>query len=52
MVSKIETDSFRFTGLDIEAKEGKVNVSMEEYARSLKPIVEIRKAGKEGKLKK
>ena len=34
IVSKVETDSFRFTGLDIESKEGKVHVSMEDYAKS------------------
>ena len=51
-VSKVETNSFRFTGLDIEAKEGKVMVSMENYARSLEPVAEIRKAGKEERLTK
>ena len=31
-VSKIEEDKFRFTGLDIKAENGKIEVSMEDYA--------------------
>ena len=30
-VSKIEEDKFRFTGLDVKAECGKIQVSMEDY---------------------
>ena len=46
-VSKIEEDEFRFTRLDIKAKNGKIEVSMEDYANSVEPIEEIRKAEKQ-----
>ena len=51
-VSKVETNYFRFTGLDIESKEGKVKVSMEDYAKYLEPVTEIRMADKEEELTK
>merc|ERR1712126_608784 len=31
-VSKVEKDVFRFTGLDVKAGNGKIEVSMEDYA--------------------
>ena len=43
-VSKAEEDEFRFTGLDVKVKNEKIEVSMEDYASSVEPIVEIRKA--------
>merc|ERR1712002_463743 len=43
-VSKVEEDEFRFTGLDVKAKNEKIEVSMEDYAGSVEPIEEIRKA--------
>merc|ERR1712112_313719 len=49
-VSKIEEDEFRFTGLDVKAKEGSIEVSMEDYAKSVEPIVEIRNANRSEKL--
>merc|ERR1712101_37676 len=42
-VSKIEEDKFRFTGLDVKVEDGKVQVSMEDYADSVNEIKEIRK---------
>ena len=34
-MSKVEEDEFRFTGLDVKANNGKIEVSMEYYARSV-----------------
>ena len=39
-VSKVEDDSFRFTGIDIKKVDG-IEISMEDYAESLEEI-EIR----------
>ena len=49
-VSKIERDRFRFTGLDVEATEGKIRISMEDYAESVEPLKEVRKANRSEKL--
>ncbi len=49
-VSKIEEDKFRFTGLDVKVEDGKVQVSMEDYADSVNEIKEIRKADRTEKL--
>ena len=35
-VSKVEEDNFRFTGLDVKTKNGKIEISMEDYAESIK----------------
>merc|ERR1712002_107903 len=35
---------------DVKAKEGSIEVSMEDYAKSVKPIVEIRNANRSEKL--
>ena len=51
-VSKIEEDKFRFTGLDVKAENGKIQVSMEDYADSVEEIKEIRKADRTEKLTK
>ena len=51
-VSKVEEDEFRFTGLDVKAENGKIEVSMEDYANSVEEIKEIRKADRGEKLTK
>merc|ERR1712208_258862 len=45
-----EEDKFRFTGLDVKLENGKVQVSMEDYADSVNEIKEIRKADRTEKL--
>merc|ERR1712115_292731 len=42
--------NFRFTGLDVNTKNGKIEISMEDYADSIKEIKEIRKADRNKKL--
>ena len=37
-VSKVEDDKFRFTGIDIKKVEDGIEISMEDYAESLKEI--------------
>ena len=49
-MSKVEEDEFRFTGLDVKAGNGKIEVSMEDYANSVEEIKEIRKADRAEKL--
>ena len=51
-ISKIEEDKFRFTGLDVKAENGKIQVSMEDYVYSVEEIKEIRKADRTEKLTK
>ena len=51
-VSKIERGKFRFTGLDVDVDKGKIGVSMEDYAESVEPLKEIRKANRDEKLTK
>ena len=51
-VSKVEKDEFRFTGLDVKAGNGKIEVLMEDYANSVEEIKEIRKADRAEKLTK
>ena len=51
-VSKVEEDKFRFTGLDVKAENGRIEVSMEDYADSIEEIKEIRKADRKEKLTK
>merc|ERR1712082_407993 len=46
----VEEDNFRFTGLDVKTKNGKIEISMEDYAESIKEIKEIRKADRNEKL--
>ena len=43
MVSKIEEDCFRFTGLDIKVVDDGIEVSMEDYTNSLQDVMYIRK---------
>merc|ERR1711921_53755 len=40
-VSKVEEDNFRFIGLDVKTKNGKIEISMEDYAKSIQEIKEI-----------
>ena len=40
-VSKIEHGCFRFTGVDIRQDEKKIVVSMNAYAESLQPILDL-----------
>merc|ERR1712033_120215 len=49
-VSKVEEDNFRITGLDVKTKNRKIKISMEDYAKSIKEIKEIRKANRNEKL--
>ena len=49
-VSKVEEDKFRFTGLNVKAENGRIEISMEDYADSVKEIKEIRKADKNERL--
>ena len=51
-MSKVEEDEFRFTGLDVKAKNGKIEVSMEDYVSSVEQVEEIRKAERTEKLTK
>ena len=51
-VSKIEEDMIRFTGLDVKAENGKIQVSMEDYVDSVEEIKEIRKADRAERLTK
>ena len=44
-VSKIEDDQFRFCGVDVSLKDGKIYVEMEDYADSLKECEEDRIIG-------
>ena len=42
-VSKVEWDKFRYTGLNVEALNDSIEVSMQEYVISLKDVEYIRK---------
>ena len=42
-VSKVEEDVFRYTGLDVKMVSDGTKILMEDYSRSLKEIMEIRK---------
>ena len=43
-LSKIERKKFRFTGVDIVQQDDRIEVSMEDYAKSLEKITVFRKA--------
>jgi len=43
-ISKIEENNFRFTGLDVKTTDEGIEVSMEDFAKSIKEIQDIRKA--------
>ena len=42
VISKREDESFRFTGIDVERKDGIVKISMDDYANSLEHIDKFR----------
>ena len=46
-VSKVECDSYRFTGIDVKRVREGIELSMEDYANSIKEIQEIRKVKKD-----
>ena len=41
-VSKVEEDTFRYTGLDVKIVSEGIKISMEDYSKSLKEITEIK----------
>ena len=43
-VSKVEKRKFRYTGLDVESRGKEVELSMEDYAKSLDEVKEISKS--------
>ena len=45
-ISKVEDNKFRFTGIDVKEINGKIEISMEDYAKSLEPI-EVRDGRKD-----
>jgi hypothetical protein len=45
-VSKVEDEQFRFTGIDVKQLEDGIEISMEDYAKSLEEI-QIREGGSE-----
>ena len=51
-VSKIERDSFRYTGIDVSAVDDGIEIEMEDYVASLEEVKEIRKADRDEYLTK
>lgn len=51
-VSKVEKNKFRFTGIDIHKSENEIVISMEDYAKSIEEIQDIRKASPDDLLTK
>ena len=49
-VSKIEEDTFIFTGLDVKVVDDGIEISMEDYTQSLQDIKQIRKVENRHKL--
>ena len=43
-ISKVENDTFRFTGLDVKVVEDRIEVMMNDYTQSLEDIKDVRKA--------
>ena len=43
-MSKVEKDNFRYTGIDVETYEDRIEIKMEDYIDSLDEIKEIRAA--------
>ena len=48
-VSTVESDKFRFTGIDVEKTENGIEISMEDYAQSLEEV-QIREAKADAEL--
>ena len=42
-ISKVEEDKFRYTGLDVKVLSDGMEISMEEFTKSMQPITEIRR---------
>ena len=42
-ISKVEEDKYRYTGLNVNLISDGIEISMEEYAKSLQHLTEIRK---------
>ena len=51
-VSKIEKDSFRYTGIDVTTVDDGIEIEMEDYVASLEEVKEIRKADRDEYLTK
>ena len=51
-ISKVEKDSFRFTGVDFKRTEESITMSMEAYAASITPIEHFRECKKDEELTK
>ena len=49
-VSKVEQNSFGFTGVDVKKTENSIEVSMEDYVESLQEVKNIRTAKKNDEL--
>ena len=52
MVSKIEMDNFRYTGIDVKTVDDGIEIEMQDYVNSLDEVREIGKADKEDPLTK
>ena len=48
-ISKVENDKFRFTGIDVEKVDDRIEISMNDYAASLEDI-EVREDVSDEKL--
>ena len=46
-VSKIEKDSFRYTGIDVTTVDDGIEIEMEDYVASLEEVKEIQKADRD-----
>ena len=42
-ISKVEKDNFRYIGLDVNVISDRIQITLEEYAKSLQSLAEIRK---------
>ena len=52
IVSKVNRDSFRYIGIDVEAIEDGIEIKMEDYVDSLEDVKEIRKVDRDEDLTK
>ena len=51
-VSKIERDSFRYTGIDVSTVDDGIEIEMEDYVAGLEEVREIRKSDRDDPLTK
>ena len=49
-VSKISEGAYIFTGVDVKEVKDSIDISMDKYVTSIKPVTEIRKANKQTEL--